>query len=236
MDTTKLIENLIAAQKEIENANRTAVNDFFKSRSKKDGSPYATLEDVIEAVKDKLLKHGVCIETVFYGHGAELSTGKLFVPADKQTPQGYGSALTYARRYSLSLACGIGADDDDGNKATQAVKENPESVAKDKAPKAPAKKKSSEDTGLTLASDSSKPQVVEAGDYWLPRNEGDAKKFVEKCKEIMSMHDDMDKWSGYYRANAGRIDVLKDNYPDLYEEIGAAFTAQKMKIQGEDNA
>ena len=101
MDTTKLIENLIAAQKEIENANRTAVNEFFKSRSKKDGSPYATLEDVIEAVKDKLLKHGilyqqisesveggVCIETVFYGHGAELSTGKLFVPADKQTPQG----------------------------------------------------------------------------------------------------------------------------------------------------
>ena len=249
MDTTKLIENLIAAQKEIENANRTAVNEFFKSRSKKDGSPYATLEDVIEAVKDKLLKHGilyqqisesveggVCIETVFYGHGAELSTGKLFVPADKQTPQGYGSALTYARRYSLSLACGIGADDDDGNKATQAVKENPENVAKDKAPKAPAKKKSNQESGLTLASDSSKPQAVESGDYWVPRNEGDAKLFVKKCIEIMPMHDDIDKWKGYYRANAGRIDVLKDNYPELYEEIGAAFTAQKQKIEGGANA
>ena len=48
------------------------------------------------------------------------------MPADKQDPQGYGSALTYARRYSLAMACGIGSGikveptgaDDDGNKAT----------------------------------------------------------------------------------------------------------------------
>ena len=48
----KLITALIAAQKKISNANRTAMNEFFKSNRNKSGSPYATLEDVIQAHKD----------------------------------------------------------------------------------------------------------------------------------------------------------------------------------------
>ena len=48
-----------------------------------------------------------------------MSAGKLHVPAAKQDPQGYGSALTYARRYSLMAACGIAPEDDDGNAATK---------------------------------------------------------------------------------------------------------------------
>jgi len=36
----------------------------------------------------------------------------------KQDPQGFGSALTYLRRYSLSAICGLYADDDDGNRAS----------------------------------------------------------------------------------------------------------------------
>ena len=39
--------------------------------------------------------------------------------ANKQDAQGYGSALTYARRYSLMAACGIAPEDDDGNKAVE---------------------------------------------------------------------------------------------------------------------
>ena len=127
-----LINALVKAQNQIDNAHKDAKNPYFKSN-------YATLESVIEAVKQPLLDHGilfvqksdlndtgVCITTVFYGHGGELHTGKLHVPADKQDPQGYGSALTYARRYSLAMACGIGSGikveetgfDDDGNSAT----------------------------------------------------------------------------------------------------------------------
>jgi len=54
---------------------------------------------------------------LFFGHesGETLECGKLHVPAAKQDPQGYGSALTYARRYSLMAACGIAPEDDDGN-------------------------------------------------------------------------------------------------------------------------
>jgi hypothetical protein len=60
------------------------------------------------------------VETVFVHESGEmLECGKLHVPAAKQDPQGYGSALTYARRYSLMAACGIAPEDDDGNAASK---------------------------------------------------------------------------------------------------------------------
>ena len=68
----------------------------------------------------------------------------MFVPADKNNAQGFGSAMTYARRYSLVTACGIGAGikveenatvektgaDDDGNSASAVVKQKPKVVKK----------------------------------------------------------------------------------------------------------
>ena len=64
-------------------------------------------------------RHG---RTVFlHTSGETLSSGPLHVPASKNDPQGYGSALTYARRYSLMAACGIAPEDDDGNAASKPV-------------------------------------------------------------------------------------------------------------------
>ena len=64
--------------------------------------------------------NGVIVETIFlHESGESLTTGKLHVPAVKQDAQGYGSALTYARRYSLMAACGIAPEDDDGNAASK---------------------------------------------------------------------------------------------------------------------
>jgi hypothetical protein len=61
------------------------------------------------------------VETLFvHVSGETLSGGILHVPAAKQDPQGYGSALTYARRYSLMAACGIAPEDDDANAAIKA--------------------------------------------------------------------------------------------------------------------
>jgi hypothetical protein len=60
------------------------------------------------------------VETMFVHESGEmLECGILHVPASKQDPQGYGSALTYARRYSLMAACGIAPEDDDGNSASR---------------------------------------------------------------------------------------------------------------------
>lgn len=120
----ELITNLVEAQKSMSHAHASENNDFFNSR-------YVPYEKLMDYVKEHLNKHGiyiqqvaheaeggVCVETILHGHGSALGSGRVFVKAEKQTPQGYGSALTYARRYSLSLATSSGADkDDDGNQA-----------------------------------------------------------------------------------------------------------------------
>ena len=96
------------------------------------GTKYADLSSCIEAVDDAFLANGivmyqecqpddtgVTVETVLlHESGESIRSGKLHVPASKQDPQGYGSALTYARRYSLMAACGIAPEDDDGNYAS----------------------------------------------------------------------------------------------------------------------
>lgn len=131
-DQGTLIGALLKAQKEAGHAHAAATNPAFKSR-------YVPLEDLIDYVnpifnrhgiwiqqKSHLQEGGICIETIFQGHGGLISSGMVFVRADKQTPQGYGSAMTYARRYSLSLATGVGGDkDDDGNKAQEDSKARP---------------------------------------------------------------------------------------------------------------
>ena len=113
---------LVKAQKTFQPALKDATNPFYKSK-------YADLGNCLEAVMDSLNNNGislvqlchesdtgVIVETMFiHESGEQLSCGKLHVPAIKQDPQQYGSALTYARRYSLMAACGIAPEDDDGN-------------------------------------------------------------------------------------------------------------------------
>ena len=122
----KIASALVKAQRGFAPALKSSTNPHFKSR-------YADLAACVEAVIDSLNANGialiqkqhphdggVAIETIFLHESGEmLSAGTLTVPAAKQDPQGYGSALTYARRYSLMAACGIAPEDDDGNAATK---------------------------------------------------------------------------------------------------------------------
>jgi len=140
---------LVKAQKAFGPALKTSTNPAFRSK-------YAKLENCIDAVIDALndngimltqqthlCEDGVIVETMFiHESGETMSGGKLHVPAAKHDPQGYGSALTYARRYSLQAACGIAPEDDDGNVATQAVQQKqatPKPAAPTKASPPPAK-------------------------------------------------------------------------------------------------
>jgi hypothetical protein len=108
---------------------KTSINPHFNSR-------FAKLDACIEAVIDSLHKNGlallqktheyekgVAVETILMHESGEQISGGIFaVPANKQDPQGYGSALTYARRYSLMAVCGIAPEDDDGNAASKPKK------------------------------------------------------------------------------------------------------------------
>lgn len=139
---------LVKAQKAFGPALKTSTNPAFRSK-------YAKLENCIEAVIDALndngimlmqqtraCEDGVIVETLFIHESGEMmGGGVLHVPAAKHDPQGYGSALTYARRYSLQAACGIAPEDDDGNTATQAVQQKQAAPKPAAAPaaKAPTK-------------------------------------------------------------------------------------------------
>ncbi len=117
---------LVKAQKAFGPALKSSTNPHFKSR-------YADLSACVEAVIDSLNNNGIAliqqnqpspdgviIETIFlHESGESLNCGQLFLPANKHDAQGFGSALTYARRYSLMAACGIAPEDDDGNTASR---------------------------------------------------------------------------------------------------------------------
>ena len=114
---------------EIEGATKSATGQVGQQKYK-----YASLTGVIEAIKPALIKHnlfftqrpvphdrGVQIETLLHhASGESMFLGALFVPASKQDAQGFGSAMTYARRYALVTAFGVPVEDDDGTAAVKA--------------------------------------------------------------------------------------------------------------------
>lgn len=132
MSKQKAYAAFVAAQKEFSPALKTSTNPHFRSK-------YADLGAVIEAVIDGLHNHGfaviqrpipnergVNVETIFlHDSGEEINGGQFYAPAQKQDPQGYGSAATYCRRYGLMAACGIAPEDDDGNAASKSAKTAP---------------------------------------------------------------------------------------------------------------
>lgn len=116
------------AQAAIEGAVKGKVNPAFRSK-------YADLGSVVDAIKPPLSEQelsflqiphdaesAVRVETVLlHASGQWLSLGTVTVPVTKADAQGYGSALTYARRYGLMTAFGVPAEDDDGNAAAAAA-------------------------------------------------------------------------------------------------------------------
>lgn len=95
---------------------KTGVNPRFKSS-------YVTLNDILEYIGEEKLEQVTQTLSVD-GHGNKLwvsSFGKKAVTIpfpDVADAQQIGSALTYCRRYGLSLLFNLGAEDDDGNAAT----------------------------------------------------------------------------------------------------------------------
>ncbi|MBQ2263243.1 MAG: ERF family protein [Loktanella sp.] len=119
---------LAAAQMQMGRALKSANNPHFKSK-------YADLASVMEACMPALNNAGIAViqpttdeeagryvETILI-HGASGETLKCRVPliVGKNDMQGYGSAVTYARRYGLMSMAGIAPEDDDGNAAAKAA-------------------------------------------------------------------------------------------------------------------
>jgi hypothetical protein len=122
----KIAAAFVKSQRQFGPALKTSTNPHFKSK-------YADLANCIEAVIGALndngiglmqrtyeCKDGVMVETMLVHESGEvMECGMLHVPATKMDAMGFGSALTYARRYSLLAATGLAPEDDDGVAASR---------------------------------------------------------------------------------------------------------------------
>jgi len=138
-------EALVAAIGELSNVPKTANNPYFKSK-------YAPLDAIVDATRPVLAKHGLAIQqnpvfrdgcagviTTITHKSGHSTLSELVLPLKDQSPQGVGSAITYARRYALAAVLGLATEDDDDGNASSGLAKKEESrpaVAKimDKAP------------------------------------------------------------------------------------------------------
>ena len=140
METSETKAELFKAfanfKKKLKQPLKDANNPFFKSK-------YVPLENVVQVVDEAMIDTGLSytqgiadleegylrVDTIVLHESGEYMVikGSKVKPV-KNDPQSAGSAITYARRYSLSTAFGIASDpDDDGNGASQQAKNNQQS-------------------------------------------------------------------------------------------------------------
>jgi len=129
------VESFCRAQKAFKKITKSTNNPFYNSK-------YADLETIIEATNKALCDNWLMVTqhtisegdlvgvlTVLMHKGGHSISSKLLLKPAKNDPQGVGSTITYARRYSLSAILGVASeDDDDGNNASQ-PNDKPESKA-----------------------------------------------------------------------------------------------------------
>ena len=191
MEHESLDHALIAVQAETKAVVKDANNPHFKST-------YATLLKVRETVLPILSKHGILarqnsvydesgryilqLDLILVAKG-ERTTSVMPLPTEGD-PKAIGSALSYARRYTLMTACGLVAtdeasddqgvdDDDDGNSAATITPSGP-------APKAAAP---------STQTDYADGQRIKEAMWKESTVEGVKKVFSENKKSIQAMQD-----------------------------------------------
>lgn len=120
----KLAKSLVACQPKVDNASKNATNPAFRSK-------YANLESVIDTFKEDAGSVGVIqlqspgmedgratLTTMLIHESGEFMEFVHSIPLAKNDPQGYGSAITYLRRYATAAIWNLTQTDDDGHAAS----------------------------------------------------------------------------------------------------------------------
>lgn len=135
---TNLMGAMLKVQGQIDGVKKDTTNPHFKKA-------YASLESVVDTIRPECQKVGIvvtqavgefkdnCITLhtmLVHAESGEWMHSIASLPVAKTDPQGVGSALTYAERYSLMAAFNLPPVDDDGNAASAngAAKPKPATV------------------------------------------------------------------------------------------------------------
>jgi len=130
-DIGELAQAMVKVQQVLSPAPKDANNPFVNSR-------YASLNSVIEACREALTQQSVwvaqypvavdpghlgLVTKLVHGGSGQWQASLMVMPLPKNDPQGYGSALTYARRYGLATLVGLVSEADDDGEAAVARKD-----------------------------------------------------------------------------------------------------------------
>jgi len=209
MQRSEQIEALTAAlskaQAEIEGAVKGKENTHFHSK-------YADLGAVWDAIREPLTKHGLSVvqfpracemgvevETTLFHTSGQFLSDTLQMPVARRDSHGFGSAITYARRFSLMACVGLAPIDDDGNEAS-------------------GKKDGVEPMGSGKHRDD-----IGAGPAWQDWATGgkdsDCAKWLKTCKGLIAQAttvETIDAWMKQAEA-AKRIRALHDHHEERFD-------------------
>lgn len=134
MNTSETIDKIapafVKAQAACNGAKKSSNNPHFKSKYADLSAVWDACEGALEVNKLSVLQGlgevidgKMQIETMLLHESGQWIKSLASIPLPKADPQGYGSASTYARRYTLAALMGIVQEDDDGNAASRPVPE-----------------------------------------------------------------------------------------------------------------
>jgi hypothetical protein len=199
-------------------------NPHFKNR-------YADLAAVIEAVRDPLAANGlsvtqttevregglVLVTTLRHASGQWIASDYPLPTAAK--PQELGSALTYARRYSLSALLCIAADEDDDAEVSRTSGQ----TATTPAPKASPIKPQ-------VSSPPMDPFTGELNPHTLAEAEGTQKWGQAFIAAIKSARDG-DEIQAWMDANQAGLDALNGASEKAYAHVLAAINTKRESLK-----
>ncbi len=220
IETSQSIKAISAAlllfQGHVSGVKRDAKNPHFRSN-------YATLENVIDTARPVLQECGVMFTQapgaivdgslevttrLTHPESGEWIQSAMHMPLGKRDPQGAGSALTYALRYSLMAMLGLPPTDDDGEAA----------MVRDEPPK--------RQVGINPKTGMATANALKKDDG--PDNWGSFQRELTECNSVTmltklamgwSAISERDKWPASWRELAKeeinkRRDVVLNGLPD----------------------
>jgi hypothetical protein len=127
-----LMGAMLKVQGAVDGVVKDAANPAFKTAGR--AGKYASLESVVDTIRPECQKNGLVVmqapgacrdgvltvETfIAHAESGEWIRSASELPVAKNDPQGAGSAITYAERYSLMALFNLPPVDDDGNEASR---------------------------------------------------------------------------------------------------------------------
>lgn len=216
----ELAAALAKAQGAMKPAGKSAENPFFKSK-------YADLPAIVSACRIALAENNLAvvqrtdfdeartfIETVLMHGSGQWISARYPVNPVKNDPQGMGSAVTYARRYSLAAIVGVVSDDDDDGNAASGKTTNGSGVKAAAPVSKPAPVEPPHD-----------PETGEVGPHAIPKG-GTVVEWGSKMIAAIKHSTALDELRSWMSQNAIMLDELERVAPKTYALIDKQFKSR----------